>query len=33
MIKQWLTKSTGTKWIGNGELWLDSEGKKAYQYS
>ena len=32
-MKQWLTKSAGTKWTGNGELWLDPEGNNADQYN
>jgi hypothetical protein len=32
MIKQWLTKLTGTIWSGSGELWLDPEGNNAAQY-
>ncbi len=32
MIKQWLAKLAGTKWTGNGELWLDPEGNNSDQY-
>jgi len=32
-MKQWLTKLAGTKWSGNGELWLDPEGNIADQFN
>ncbi|TDO98016.1 hypothetical protein [Marinomonas balearica] len=32
MIMQWLEKMSGTKWLGNGELWLDPEGNNADTY-
>lgn len=31
MINQWLTKMTGTHYLGIGELWLDPEGNVANQ--
>ena len=33
MIKEWLKNLSGTKWVGNGELWLDPEGNDASNYA
>jgi hypothetical protein len=32
MMKEWLTKLSGTRWKGKGELWLDPEGNSAEHY-
>ncbi|SMP55942.1 DUF1579 family protein [Anoxynatronum buryatiense] len=32
MKPQWLSKFAGTKWSGNGELWLDPEGNDSTKY-
>ena len=32
-MKNYLVKLAGTKWIGNGELWLDPEGNSAELYN
>ena len=31
-MKNWLTKFSGTKWKGKGELWQDPEGNSAELY-
>ena len=33
MINNWLTELAGTKWTGNGELWLDPEGNNAEKFN